>query len=179
MYKAKVMLSVPVNSGADVAGVSGTSRREKAAAGTPQAHVVLVGINDYADKQIKPRNLPRKMPNPLRSVQRQALPWSGWDHIRLLLGNADEKRHSQPATRANIIKALHDAVAAARAKDLVIFAFIGQGAPLGERTCYLPPIRRSRIGSRTPGGRRHSAGARQAQEKHEFLWVHRCELSRL
>src|SRR4029077_8328421 len=58
------------------------------------------------------------------------------DNSRFVVRKADEKRYIQPATRDNIIKAIHDEVAAAKAKDLVIFAFIGQGAPLGERTCY-------------------------------------------
>jgi C-terminal peptidase prc len=111
--------------------------KEKAAADTPQTHVVLVGINDYADKQIKPRKFAEEDAKALYDLftDKRYLGVAE-DQIRLLLGNADEKRHSQPATRANIIKALHDTVSAAKAKDLVIFAFIGEGAPLGERTCY-------------------------------------------
>lgn len=110
---------------------------EKAAAGKPQAHVVLVGINDYADKQIKPRKFAEEDAKALCDLftDKRYLGVEG-DNIRLLLGNADEKRHSQPATRANIIKALHDTVAAAKTKDLVLFAFFGEGAPQGERTCY-------------------------------------------
>src|SRR5713226_8313331 len=110
---------------------------EKASTGKPQAHVMLVGINDYADKQIKPRKFAEEDAKALYDLftDKRYLGVEG-NNIRLLLGSADEKRHSQPATRANIIKALHDAVTAARAKDLIIFAFIGQGAPLGERTCY-------------------------------------------
>ncbi len=139
MYKAKVTLS----GGLSIlvlmlaAAFPVQAAEEKAAASTPQAHVVLVGINDYADKQIKPRKFAEEDAKALYDLfsDKRYLGVDG-EHIRLLLGNADEKRHSQPATRANIIKALHDAVAAARAKDLVIFTFIGQGAPLGERTCY-------------------------------------------
>ena len=139
MYKAKVTLSGALS--ILVLMLAGAfpvrAAEEKAAASTPQTHVVLVGINDYADKQIKPRKFAEEDAKALYDLfsDNRYLGVDG-DHIRLLLGNADEKRHSQPATRANIIKALHDAVAAARAKDLVIFTFIGQGAPLGERTCY-------------------------------------------
>jgi len=139
MYKAKVMLSGALSILVLMLASAFPVRaaEEKAAAGTPQAHVVLVGINDYADKQIKPRKFAEEDAKALYDLfsDKRYLGVDG-EHIRLLLGNADEKRHSQPATRANIIKALHDAVAAARAKDLVIFTFIGQGAPLGERTCY-------------------------------------------
>src|SRR6266849_3961314 len=139
MYKVKVMLSCALASLVLMLMVAlpALAAEEKAAAGTPQDHVVLVGINDYADKQIKPRKFAEEDAKALYDLfsDKRYLGVDG-EHIRLLLGSADEKRHSQPATRANIIKALHDAVTAARAKDLIIFAFIGQGAPLGERTCY-------------------------------------------
>ena len=139
MYKAMVMLKCALGSLVlfMVAALPALAAEEKAAAGTHQAHVVLVGISDYADKQIKPRKFAEEDAKALYDLftDKRYLGVAG-DHIRLLLGNADEKRHSQPANRANIIKALHDTVAAAQAKDLVIFAFIGQGAPLGERTCY-------------------------------------------
>jgi C-terminal peptidase prc len=110
---------------------------EKVSTGKPQAHVMLVGINDYADKQIKPRKFAEEDAKALYDLftDKRYLGVEG-DNIRLLLGSADEKRHSQPATRANIIKGLHDTVAAAKDKDLVLFAFFGEGAPLGERTCY-------------------------------------------
>jgi carboxyl-terminal processing protease len=107
---------------------------------TPQPYVVLVGISNYADKQIPPR--------PHAEADTQALydlftnkDYLGVDaeHTRLLLGTPDEKRHSQPATRENIIKALHWVSTNAKQNDLVIFAFIGQGAGLsdqGDRLCY-------------------------------------------
>src|SRR5262249_43372130 len=44
-----------------------------------------------------------------------------------------------PATHDNIIKALHWVASKAQRDDLVVFAFIGQGAPLaksGSRMCY-------------------------------------------
>src|SRR5262249_27232010 len=41
-----------------------------------------------------------------------------------------------PATRENIIAALHWVATQARTDDLVIFAFIGEGGPLGDRRCY-------------------------------------------
>src|SRR5262249_6104301 len=59
-------------------------------------------------------------------------------HVRLLLGSPDQKRGSEPATRANIMAALNWVSSKAKRDDLVIFAFIGEGAPLplGERACY-------------------------------------------
>src|SRR5262249_16943643 len=46
------------------------------------------------------------------------------------------KRGSEPATRENILKALTWASKAAARDNLVVFAFFGEGAPVGERSCY-------------------------------------------
>jgi C-terminal peptidase prc len=105
-----------------------------------QAYVVLVGISKYQDKQIKER--------PLAEADAKALydlltdkKYLGADaqHVRLLLGTPDAGRHSEPATRENILKALHWVADKASPNDLVLFAFIGQGGPLGDsgdRRCY-------------------------------------------
>src|SRR5262249_20045816 len=53
-----------------------------------------------------------------------------------LLGKKDDKRPSELATRDNILKALHSAVSQAGKDDLVIFTFIGQGGPMGDRVCF-------------------------------------------
>lgn len=104
----------------------------RAAEATAHTYAVLVGISQYADPQIKPR--------PHAEADAQALydlftnkDYLGVpsDHIRLLLGGSDPQRQSEPATRENIIKALHWIGTKAQRDDLVIFAFIGQGAPLG------------------------------------------------
>src|SRR5712692_6223481 len=79
----------------------------RAAEATPQSYVVLVGISQYADQQIKPR--------PHAEADAKALydlftnkDYLGvdTDHIRLLLGSPNAKRNSEPATRENILKAL-------------------------------------------------------------------------
>src|SRR5262249_14664494 len=60
------------------------------------------------------------------------------DHVRLLLGKEDAQRKSQPATKDNIVKAL-EWLKDAKQDDLVVFAFFGEGASLGERGdrhCY-------------------------------------------
>ena len=60
------------------------------------------------------------------------------DHIKLLLGSreAAENYPAEFATKANIEKALHWLEKSSKKDDLVIFAFFGEGAPLGERSCY-------------------------------------------
>ena len=106
----------------------------------PETYVVIVGISNYADKQIKPR---------LRAED-DARAWydlftnkdymgADAEHMRLLLGEPDGKRDSQKATHENIIKGLHWLAANARRDDLAIFVFLGQGGSLGEtgdRVCY-------------------------------------------
>src|SRR5262249_30456209 len=105
-----------------------------------QPYVVLVGISNYADKQIKTR------PHAEADVKAHHArctdkTYRGADgkHVRLLLGSADAKRKSEPAPRANILKAATWVGREAGANDLVIFAFVGEGGPLGEtgdRRCY-------------------------------------------
>jgi C-terminal peptidase prc len=117
-----------------------SSVRAEEEAGTPEPYVVLVGISKYADTQIKPRVHGEDDAKALYDLftDKQYL---GVDnkHIRLLLGSEDAQRKSEPATRDNILKALQWVATNARAKDPVIFAFIGNGGPLGDlgdRRCY-------------------------------------------
>ena len=95
MYKLKVMLSCALGSLVLMlaATLPALAAEEKAAAGTPQAHVVLVGISDYADKQIKPRKFAEEDAKALYDLftDKRYLGVEG-DNIRLLLGSADEKR---------------------------------------------------------------------------------------
>jgi C-terminal peptidase prc len=103
-------------------------------------YVVLVGVSNYADKQIKPRVHAEDDAKALYDLF-TTKEYLGADpkNVKLLLGAADEKRGSQPATRDNILKALQWLAASAGPKDLAIFAYFGEGAPLagnGERRCY-------------------------------------------
>lgn len=103
-----------------------------------QPYVILVGVSKYNDPQILPRKNAEADAKALYDlyVNKDHL---GVDakHIKLLLGTPDEKRKSEPATKENIIAALSWAAKNAKRDDLVIFAFFGQGAPLGERHVYL------------------------------------------
>lgn len=103
--------------------------------GTP--YVVVIGIDKYADPQIKPRKHAEADAKALYDLF-TSKDYLGVDpkNIKLLLGAADEKRKSEPATRANIIKALEWLEKTPTKEDLVIFAIIGEGAPLGERSVY-------------------------------------------
>jgi C-terminal peptidase prc len=100
----------------------------------PGAYAVLIGVSKYSDGAIQPR--------PHAEADAQALydlftnkDYLGVpkDHVKLLLGGAkDEKRNSQEATKDNILKAAKWVATQAQRDDLVLFAFIGQGAALGE-----------------------------------------------
>ena len=103
-------------------------------------HIVLIGISDYADKQIKPRPHAEDDAKALYDLF-TSKDYLGADptNVRLLLGKEDATRNSKPATRKNILDALHWLAATAKRDDLVIFAFFGEGGSLGERgdrTCY-------------------------------------------
>jgi C-terminal peptidase prc len=101
------------------------------------AYVVIVGIDKYKDDQILPRLHAEADAKMLYDVfaDKQFLGVDA-DHIRLLLGTPDQKRKSEPANKTNILKALNWVVDNAAKDDLVVFAYIGQGAPVKERTCY-------------------------------------------
>ena len=102
-----------------------------------KAYIILVGVSDYADKQIKPRKHAEADAKALYDLfTDQNIPGRAiTTNIKLLLGTQDAARSSEPATKANILKAIDWAVKKAGKDDLVVFAFFGQGGPLGERTC--------------------------------------------
>ena len=112
-----------------------------AADNTPQSYVVVIGVSDYADKQIMPRPMAENDAKALYDMfTNKSYLGVEPDHIRLLLGKADEKRKSQPATADNILKAVRWLAESTKKDDLAIFAIFGEGAPLGDkagRLCYL------------------------------------------
>ena len=102
--------------------------------------MVLVGIGTYGDKQIKARKHAEADAKALYDLftDKKYLGAEA-DNVRLLLGQPDDKRRSRPATRQNILAALEWLASSARPDDLTIFAFVGEGGPLGtksDRRCY-------------------------------------------
>lgn len=115
----------------------------RAAEDVPQpteARAVLIGISDYADKQIKPR---KHAEDDARAIfdllaNKEYLGLKP-ENVRLLLGKEDAKRKSVPATRKNILDAAEWLAKESKANDLTLFVFIGEGGPLGDksdRRCY-------------------------------------------
>src|SRR5262249_31275808 len=114
------------------------ARAEEAKATQP--YVVLVGISDYKDKQIKSRPHAEDDAKALYKVFTDKA-HLGVDagHIRLLLGKEDAEYKSQEATRDNILDPRMGVAKEAGPNALVIFVFIGEGGPLGksgDRRCY-------------------------------------------
>ena len=101
----------------------------------PRVHAIVVGVSDYSDKQIKARPRAEKDANDLAKLLADKA-YLGAD-VKLLLGKPGGG--AEKATRANLLKALKTVVEDARPDDLVVFAFVGEGGPIGDsgdRRCY-------------------------------------------
>jgi C-terminal peptidase prc len=139
MYMTKAMLTRLLGALLAVLALNLSVRAEDNG-GTSQPYVVLVGISNYADKQIKPRPHAEEDAKALYDLFTDPK-YLGADakHVRLLLGGEDAGRKSEKATHENVVKALQWVARNARANDLVVVAFFGEGGPLGEsgdRRCY-------------------------------------------
>ena len=118
----------------------------------PQPFVVLVGINQYNDPQIKSRKFAEADAKALYDlfVDKNRLGVNP-NRIKLLLGNPDATRPSEPATKENILKAVTWVEKFSGPNDVVIFAFIGEGSPPRRSVpATSPSIPPSRTGPRTP-----------------------------
>ncbi|MCS6977066.1 MAG: S41 family peptidase [Gemmatales bacterium] len=113
-------------------------------AAEPQTYVVIVGVNQYAGDEIKPR--PKAEADALavyalfadKQYATGAAP-----QVRLLLGSAgtDKPVEGAPASalrasRENLQKSIHWAFSSAAEEDAVFLFWFGQGGPFGDRTCY-------------------------------------------
>ncbi len=119
-------------------GMSGTSRAEEKATAHP--YIILIGVSQYQDKQIKPRPHADDDAKALYDLftNKDYLGVPSKD-IVLLLGNPAEGSQAKKATRENILKTLKWVDTVAKANDPVLFAFFGEGGPLGssgDRRCY-------------------------------------------
>jgi carboxyl-terminal processing protease len=96
--------------------------------------VVVVGIDKYQDAQIKPRVHAEADAKALAELflAKDRL-GAEKDRVKLLLGSGTGE---EKATKDNILKALLWLEKSAKKDDLVVLAIFGEGAPVGERTCY-------------------------------------------
>ncbi|HEV3145746.1 MAG TPA: S41 family peptidase [Gemmataceae bacterium] len=103
----------------------------------PNTYVIIVGVSTFDDAAIKPRPVAENDAKAMYDL------FANKDYlatdpanIHLLLGSEDKDRHSQSATKENILKAFHAVAEKASKDDMLIVGLFGQGAPSGERTCY-------------------------------------------
>jgi C-terminal peptidase prc len=109
----------------------------RAAEVKPQTYVLLVGMDNYADKEIKSRTHAEADAKAFYDLF-TSKEYLGVDpaNVKLLLGKNDEKRKSEEATHDNILKAIRW-LAKANREDTVFIGLFMQGAPKGESACYL------------------------------------------
>lgn len=100
------------------------------------AYVLIVGVSDTADPTIQPRPSADADAKALFDLfaDKQYLDVKP-ERVKLLTSKADDKRKGGKSTRENIVKAVHEAVAATGKDDLLVLAFFGRGATATDQTC--------------------------------------------
>jgi C-terminal peptidase prc len=103
-----------------------------------KTYAVLVGVTKYTDPEILPRKNAEADAQALYDLLTDKT-YLGADpeNVKLLLGSTDEKRHATPAIKTNIVNAVREVAGKAAKDDLVVIALIGDGAELGDKTCFL------------------------------------------
>ena len=100
---------------------------------------MAIGIDKYQDPQIKARKHAEADATALVNLF-LSKDYLGADkeNVKLLLGSGPiaGADYSEKATKENILKAIQWLDKTAKKDDLVILAIFGNGAPVGERSCY-------------------------------------------
>ena len=107
-----------------------------AADGKQNVYTVIVGVSKYKDAQIKEK--PKAEADAIalfRLLSDKNILGLTKENGKLLLGEPGKAKDlsdfTAEATRENVLEALKWVSSKARADDLVIFGFFGQGGPLG------------------------------------------------
>ena len=99
-------------------------------------YVVVVGVGSYSDPKIDARPTAEADARAVYDLYADpAYSLAKPERVVLLTGTPDEKRRSKPATRENVVAALHEAVAKTGKDDAIIVAMFGRGASAGDQTC--------------------------------------------
>jgi hypothetical protein len=119
------------------AGSGGAARAQDAPAAPKGPFVVLVGVGQFQDPAIEPRPTAEA---DARALYKLFADKSHLDaapgRVVLLTAAPDEKAGERKATRENVVKALHEAVASTGKDDTIILGLFGRGATVGEDTAY-------------------------------------------
>ncbi len=115
---------------------SGSAVRAEDAPPAPKGpFVVLVGVGRFEDKAIEPRPTAEADARALHKLFADGKHLATTpDRVVLLTADPDEKAGERKATRENVVKALHEAVAKTGKDDTIILGLFGRGATVGEDT---------------------------------------------
>lgn len=137
---ARVWLFGAVAALAAAAGFSPAARADDPAARQPVPYVLVVGAGEFKDKAIQPRPSAdadaTALYDLLTDPKHLAVPAG---RAKLLLSNPDAQRNAEVATHDAVVKAVEQAVARTAKDDLLLVAFFGRGAAVGEKTCLFTP----------------------------------------
>ncbi len=102
-----------------------------------QVYAVVIGVGDYNDRQIIERPTADSDAKAFYDVfTDKNVGGIPPDHVQLLLSAKDEKLGAKAATKANILAAFKTAAQKAGADDRLVVVWVGDGASVGERTCF-------------------------------------------
>ncbi|VTS05217.1 S41 family peptidase [Tuwongella immobilis] len=107
------------------------------AAEPPKMYALIVGAGDFSDPAIKTR--PTAVSDAIALYETLTNPdYRGIpkENVTLLLSSKQEQYGAKPATKDNILAALKALSKVAQKDDLVFISLFGQGASIGQRTCY-------------------------------------------
>src|SRR5688572_28172209 len=112
-------------------------RAEDAPAAPKGPFVVLVGVGQFEDKAIEARPTAEAGARALYKLfSDDSHLVAPADRVVLLTSTPDEKAGERKATRDNVIKALHEAVAKTGKGDTLVIGLFGRGATVGEDTAF-------------------------------------------
>ena len=118
-----------------LAAATPSLRAEVAVSPSKSPYVVIVGVGEFTDPAISPRPTAEADARAFYDLFVNPAYHDADDRVRLLTAKPDAQRKSQLATRENIVKALHEAVAKTGKDETVIVAMFGRGASSGDQTC--------------------------------------------
>ncbi|MGL6073470.1 MAG: S41 family peptidase [Fimbriiglobus sp.] len=117
-----------------------TRAEEPPAAGPSQGpYVVIVGAGEFQDAAITARPTAEADARAFYDFFSNPKYLTTPERVTLLTSQPDAARKSLPASKANITKAIQEAVSKTGKDDTLIIAMFGRGAPSGEQTCLFMP----------------------------------------
>jgi carboxyl-terminal processing protease len=113
-----------------------TIRAEDKPTAKSQTYAVVVGVGTFADKEIKPRPTADEDAKTIAGLlSDKSVGGVPTDHISVFLSASDEKFGAKEGTKANILKAIGDAVGKVGKDDTLLIYMVMQGATAGEKPC--------------------------------------------